>query len=186
MRVHSETTCYPKAPEQPRGPQSRAAPEQAAESPEEPQRSPSSSRGAQSCPRPQRGPEQPQRSPRAAAQSSLRALTRNPNQRIHCRQFRAKKPAMRASTRNPSQRSHCRHFKITRQKTISSNRIWAQGGPTTKDTVWAHPQIPRDDWFGTNFETFGPPSPEANQDVLLAARGAQQQKGHSGTPHFMV
>ena len=115
-------------------------------------------------------------SPRAAAQSSLRALTRNPNQRIHCRQFRAKKPAMRASTRNPSQRSHCRHFKITRQKTISSNRIWAQGGPTTKDTVWAHPQIPRDDWFGTNFETFGPPSPEANQDVLLAARGAQQQK----------
>ena len=131
-------------------------------------------------------PRAAQRSPRAAAQSSLRALTRNPNQRMHYRQFRAKKPAMRASTRNPSQRSHCRHFKITRQKTISSNRIWAQGGPTTKDTVWAHPQIPRDDWFGTHFETFGPPSPEANQDVLRAARGAQQQTSDSGTPQFMV
>ena len=162
----------PELPETPEGP--RAAPE-------EPQ---SSSPEQQPRAAAQRSPRAAQRSPRAAAQSSLRALTRNPNQRIHCRQFRAKKPAMRASTRNPSQRSHCRHFKITRQKTISSNRIWAQGGPTTKDTVWAHPQIPRDDWFGTNFETFGPPSPEANQDVLLAARGAQQQKGSFWEPSF--
>ena len=30
--------------------------------------------------------------------------------------------------------------------------------------------------FGTNFETFGPPSPEATFEVLLAARGGPKVK----------